>query len=81
MTMMAQRAFIGRNTVARVERGDPGVSMGIYATALFVLGMADRVAELAAPASDRVGLSLEEDRLPQRVRSSRRGPGGGRGGA
>ena len=68
MALMAERAFISRNTLARVERGDPGVSLGIYATVLFVLGWVDRVGELAAPAADLVGLSLEEDRLPRRVR-------------
>lgn len=75
MALMAERAFISRNTVTRVERGDPGVSLGIYATVLFVLGMADRIRDLAAPATDRVGLRLEEDRLPRRVRIPRRGPG------
>ena len=31
MTAMAECAFISRNTLARVERGDAGVSIGIYA--------------------------------------------------
>jgi transcriptional regulator with XRE-family HTH domain len=68
MALMAERAFVSRNTVARVERGVPGVSMGVYATVLFVLGMADRIGELVDPSSDRVGLTLEEERLPRRVR-------------
>ena len=68
MGLMAERAFISRNTVGRVEKGDPGVSMGIYATVLFVLGMAERIGELAAASRDEVGLSLEEERLPRRVR-------------
>jgi hypothetical protein len=42
--------------------------MGVYATVLFVLGMADRIGELVDPSSDRVGLTLEEERLPRRVR-------------
>ncbi len=66
--IMAERAFIGRMTLNRVEKGDPGVSLGIYATVLFVLGMTDRLAELADPRHDAVGLSLEEERLPQRIR-------------
>jgi hypothetical protein len=77
MALMGERAFVSRNTVARVERGDPGVSMGIYASVLFVLGMADRLGELADPSTDDVGLRLDEDRLPRRVggaaaRSARR---------
>jgi hypothetical protein len=69
MRLMAERAFVGRNTVARVERGDPGVSLGIYASVLFVLGMADRIGDLVDAASDPVGLRLDEERLPRRVRA------------
>ena len=64
---MADRAFIGRNTVTRVEKGEPGVSIGIYATILFVLGMTDRLADLVDPANDPIGQSLEEERLPKRI--------------
>lgn len=66
-TLMAQRAFIDRRSLARVERGDPGVSMAIYATVLFVLGMADRLGELASPANDPVGQMLADEQLPRRV--------------
>ena len=69
MALVAERALIGRNTLTRVERGDPTVSMGIYATVLFVLGLADRIGTLADP--DRTGLTLEEERLPKRVRMPR----------
>ena len=65
---MAERAFISRSTLVRVEKGDPGVSLGIYASVLFVLGMADRLGDLADVARDPVGLSLEEERLPRRIR-------------
>lgn len=66
---LAERAFIGRNTVTRVERGDAGVALGIYATVLFVLGLADRLASLADPTTDQVGLTLAEEQLPKRVRT------------
>ena len=66
--IMAERAFISRMTLNRAEKGDPGVSLGIYATVLFVLGMTDRLADLCDPRHDAVGLSLEEERLPQRIR-------------
>ena len=71
MALVAERSFIGRNTLTRVERGDPGVSLGIYATVLFVLGLADGIANLADPLADNVGLSLEGERLPARARSAR----------
>ena len=66
--VMAERALVSRMTLNKVEKGDPGVSLGIYATVLFVLGMTDRLAELADARHDAVGLSLEEERLPQRIR-------------
>jgi len=72
VAILAQRASISRTTLNKVEKGVPGVSMGIYATVLFVLGMADRLADLADPKYDAVGLQLDEERLPQRIRLSRR---------
>ena len=71
VALMAERAFISRTTLARVEKGDPSVSMGIYASVLFVLGMADRLGGLADAAHDPLGLSLEEERLPRRIRTAR----------
>ncbi len=68
---MAERASISRTTLVKVEKGDPGASMGVYARVLFVLGMAERLGELADVRSDILGLELEEEALPQRIRRSR----------
>jgi transcriptional regulator with XRE-family HTH domain len=68
MAMMAERAFVSRPTIARVEKGDAGVSLGLYATVLFVLGMADRLAKLGDPGEDAAGRMLEDEQLPKRVR-------------
>lgn len=68
MSIVAERAFVGRNTITRVERGDPGVALGTYASVLFVLGMADRLADLADPGTDEVGMALDVERLPLRAR-------------
>jgi hypothetical protein len=56
---------------SRLKRAIPDVAIGIYATVLFVLGMADRLGNLAAPKNDPVGLQLEEENLPQRIRVAR----------
>lgn len=74
--VLAERALVSRATLYRVERGDPAASMGTYATVLWALGLGDRLTELAAPSRDRVGLALEEERLPQRIarRRARRSP-------
>jgi DNA-binding XRE family transcriptional regulator len=75
VAIMAQRASMSRTTLNKIEKGDPGVSLASYATVLFVLGMVDRIAELADPKHDAVGLELEEEHLPQRIRLQvRRGP-------
>jgi transcriptional regulator with XRE-family HTH domain len=66
--IMAERAFITRTTLRKVEQGNPAVSLGIYATVLFILGLTPRLADLADARSDDVGLQLEEERLPKRVR-------------
>ncbi|HEB66784.1 MAG TPA: hypothetical protein ENI93_02440 [Gammaproteobacteria bacterium] len=70
--VMAERASISRTTLNKIEKGDPGVSLGNYANVLFVLGMAERLGELADVKTDTVGLELEEERLPQRIRKPRR---------
>jgi hypothetical protein len=69
---MAQRAMISRTTLVKVESGDPGVSIGIYATVLFVLGMTDRLADIADASHDRMGLDLESENLPKRISSPRK---------
>ena len=66
--VMAERASISRTTLNKIEKGDPGVSFGNYANVLFVLGMAERLGDLADVRTDVVGLELEEERLPQRIR-------------
>lgn len=68
---MAARLFVSRDTLWRLERGDPTVSLGTLFTAAFVLQLHDRLANLAAPARDELALSLDERRLPQRIRRTR----------
>lgn len=72
MAIVAQRASVSKPTLIRVERGDPSVSVGSYATVLFVMGMADRLADLADVTNDPVGLQLEQEKLPKRIRGARK---------
>lgn len=69
--VMAERVFISRMTLNKIEKGDPSVSLGSYATALFILGMNERLADLADPRHDSVGLSLQDRLLPKRIRLPR----------
>jgi transcriptional regulator with XRE-family HTH domain len=66
--MMAERLGVSQSTYARVEKGDPTVSMGIYAMALFVLGFGAALNDLVDAGKDDQGLLLEAQRLPKRVR-------------
>ncbi len=70
-TLMAERARISRTTLAKVEKGDASVALGIYATVLFILGMEHRLKDLADVRFDETGLMLDEERLPQRIRLKR----------
>ena len=72
VAIFAERASISRTTLNRIENGDPSASLGNYATVLFALGMTGRLADVADPRQDTVGLELEEEHLPQRIRLSRR---------
>lgn len=73
VAILAERASVSRTTLNKVEKGEPGVSQGIYATVLFVLGMIDRLADIADHRHDAVGLELEEENLPERIRLPRPG--------
>lgn len=66
--MMAESMFVTAKTVRRVEAGDPGVSLGVYAAALFVLGFMGRLAKLAAPEMDTWGNWQQRKNAPKRVR-------------
>ena len=72
VAILAERASISRTTLNRIEKGVPAVSFGNYATVLFALGMLDRVADIADRRHDAVGLELEDERLPKRIRLARR---------
>lgn len=71
METVARRAFTTRKTLARVEDGDHGVGIGIYASVLHALGLLDGLGDLADPGNDEVGLLLSAADLPKRVRPKR----------
>lgn len=69
---MAERAFISRGTLYKAERGDPTVSMGVYATVLAILGLVEGLGQVADRRDDILGLDIDEERLPRNIVSSRR---------
>ncbi|MFG6429766.1 XRE family transcriptional regulator [Roseateles sp. LYH14W] len=55
----ALRIGVTEPTLARMERGDPSVSMAAYATALWLIGRSSELAEIAAPVHDLGALENE----------------------
>ncbi|HEX4840390.1 MAG TPA: hypothetical protein VFU89_08120 [Rhabdochlamydiaceae bacterium] len=72
MKLAAERAAISRTTLSKIEKGDEGVSLGAYAKVLFILGMIEQLAELADPKGDELGMELEFESLPRRIRIPKR---------
>lgn len=64
----AQRLGVSAPTVLRLEKGEPGVSIGCLAQALRALGELHRLEELLDMGSDDAGLMMEAAELPQRIR-------------
>lgn len=55
----AKRLGVSVPTVIRLERGDPGVAIGIVATALWIVGRLTALAAIADPASDHGALEMD----------------------
>lgn len=62
--IVAQRAGTTRQTVAKIENGDPSVKIGTYVAVLQALGLLKGWGNI----SDPVGEQMSIDELPQRVR-------------
>jgi transcriptional regulator with XRE-family HTH domain len=67
---LAVRAGTSASTIARLEKGDPGVGIGTLADILVALGLVDRLADLVDIRKDDLGLALTAERQPRRGRSS-----------
>jgi transcriptional regulator with XRE-family HTH domain len=69
----ATRVNVSIPTLMKMERGDPTVSMGVYATALWLIQRHSALAALAAPKEDLAALEAEIRLAEQRhkPRSSR----------
>lgn len=66
---LAVRAGTSPSTIARLEKGDPGVGIGVLAGILVVLGLVERLADLIDIRKDDLGLALASEQLPRRGRT------------
>jgi len=55
----ARRLGVSVPTLLRLEGGDPGVSVGVLATGLWLIGRDGALTELASPAQDRGALEMD----------------------
>ncbi|OIQ66031.1 hypothetical protein GALL_524030 [mine drainage metagenome] len=55
----AKRIGVSIPTLTRLEAGDPSVSMGIYATALWLIGRDGELAQIASPEHDKGALEMD----------------------
>ena len=67
---VADRAGIGRSTVAQIEKGSPSVAIGFYLAVLNVLGLQDDILLLAK--DDVLGRTYQdlELKIPRRIKKN-----------
>ena len=65
---LAEMIFTTRQTVAKMEKGDPSISFGLYLTLAFCLNLLSEFKDLLLPDNDIEGNFLERKRQNQRKR-------------
>jgi transcriptional regulator with XRE-family HTH domain len=70
----ASRLSVSVPTLIRMEKGDPSVGMGVYATALWLMGRHAALPEMAAPARDLNALEQDIEAVRQRSKRLSRKP-------
>lgn len=70
----AKRLGVSVPTLLRMEKGDPSVSAGVYATALWLIGRHEALGNVGDPKEDLAALEVEIQTARQRgVRRDRSG--------
>lgn len=72
----AVRMGVSQGTLIRLEKGEAGVSLGAFAMALLALGELRRIEEILDVSRDDMGLMLDIDSLPKRIRRPKADPRG-----
>jgi transcriptional regulator with XRE-family HTH domain len=65
---LAAKAGVTPKTLRRVEAGELGTGIGVYAAVLWALGLHGDLAAVASPETDLEGRTLEAARRGERVR-------------
>ena len=68
---LASRVGVSLPTLRKLENGDPTVSLGVFAKAVWVLGLLPAVRRAVSPENDHLAAAIETGRLPSRARRLR----------
>ena len=68
MSQLAEAMFVTRQTVSKMEAGDPAVSISTYILAVFCLQREKEFKDFLSPRNDVLGCMLDEMRHIQRER-------------
>ena len=69
---LAVRIGTSTHTVRRMEAGHPGTALVHFARVMQVFGELDKLDQLLETSQDTIGLTLMDQKLPQRVRKPRK---------
>lgn len=67
-SQLAQRAGVSRDTITRLEAGDPGVSLGTVLTVARIFGIEGMLLDSVDPASTEYGRQQMKNGIVKRVR-------------
>lgn len=67
---LASRMFVAPATVVRMEKGNPGTSLAVLATALSLFDLVKDLQRVADPAQDPIAQFRQRERQPKRVRKT-----------
>ncbi len=68
---LAQKVGVTSPTIIAVEKGESTVSIGVFISALWTLGMESELAQISNP-TDQEGIKLMNARLPKKVKAKKR---------
>lgn len=67
--LVSSRASISRQTLWKIEKGDPSVSFESVLRVLAAIGQLQRLPEFLDPYETELGRARADEQLPQRIRS------------
>ncbi len=73
MSLLAERAGISIETLSKIQKGNPRVSIESYAGVILGLGLGVEWMNLASIENDKMGQFIDDSKVPKRVRDKNNG--------